>query len=221
MPPNSPRKPPPRRATETTAVRSCHATVMSLDGVGRQIAVQLAALGVSRLQLIDHRTVTRTRQHAEGYDAEDIGRMRVHAAAQDCHEVNPMLEIESRLSRSCHSLDLGDVVFCNADDEKACRCLRQCDLQSPSLFVLWHVSEPLIEVSTFCGATAVRKWLDRFRSRKPESASRSRSEVPLHVASVTAGLAVGQHVRTVVGLDRPRRLILESARPLPKGLIKR
>ncbi len=211
MPPDSPRKPPPRRSSDSSAARSCHATVMSLDGVGRQIAIQLASLGVSRLQLVDHRTVSRTRQVAEGYDAVDVGRMKVHAAAQACHEVNPSLEIQSRSSRSCRRLDIGDVVFCNADDEQTCRRLQQCDLQSVRLLVFWHVSEPLIEVSTFCDATAIGKCLGRFSSHKPESATRSSPVVSLHAASMAAGLAVDQFVRFVDGLNQPQAVFLDLA----------
>ena len=50
------------------------ATIIGLDGVGRQVALQLAALGVPQLQLVDARVVTRRVQRREGYAYEDIGR---------------------------------------------------------------------------------------------------------------------------------------------------
>ncbi len=216
MPPNLPRRTPRRRrSNDPPCVKTSNATVMSLDGVGRQVAVQLAALGVSQLQLVDHRTVSRRRQIAEGYDAEDVGRMRVHGTAQACHEINPMLEILSRSSRSCRPQDLGDVVFCNADDEQACRCLRQCDLKSVKLVVLWHVSGPLIEVST------VRDLPRGFTLRKFESAKRSRPIVPLHVASIAAGLAVDQFGRSANGRNRPQTLLLDLATLLLKARTER
>ncbi len=209
------RTPPRGRPSSSPALNAIHATVMSLDGVGRQVVVQLASRGVSQLQLVDHRTVSRRRQIAEGYDAEDIGRMRTHAAAQACHEINPMLQIQSRSSRTCRRLDIGDVVFCNADDEHACRCLQHCDLQSVKLFVLWHVVEPMIEVSTACD-------LPRgLADLKPVSVKRSKPVVSLHTASITAGLAVDQFIRFVGGLIRPQTLLLDLATLLMKVHTKR
>ncbi len=71
------------------------ATIIGLGGIGRQVALQLATLGMPRLQLVDAGVVTRRTQLREGYVYDDIGRPKVHAAAQACHQLNPKLEIHS------------------------------------------------------------------------------------------------------------------------------
>ena len=49
------------------------ATVIGVGAIGRQVAIQLAALGVPRLQLIDFDTVEETNVTTQGYDFEDVG----------------------------------------------------------------------------------------------------------------------------------------------------
>ena len=103
------RKRRPKRAA--TRFRTCHATVIGLGGVGRQVAMHLAALGVKRLQLVDAGKVS-IRTHArEGYALEDVGQPRVFAAAGRCHPVNPQLDLQTVPTRSLRGLDLGDSVF--------------------------------------------------------------------------------------------------------------
>ena len=52
-------------------------TVIGLGAIGRQVALQLAALGVPKLQLIDFDDVARTNVTTQGYSMNDIGRPKV------------------------------------------------------------------------------------------------------------------------------------------------
>ena len=76
------------------------ATIIGLGSVGRQVAIQLAGLGVRRVQLIDARIVSMATHMREGYALEDVGRQRVHATAQLCHQLNPILEAHALSARS-------------------------------------------------------------------------------------------------------------------------
>lgn len=107
------RAPPNRlRPRAGPVLAGCRVTVIGLGGVGHQVARQLAAIGLPWLQLIDHRLVGRRTHLAEGYAADDVGRPRVHATAQQCHQLNPKLEIHTERRRSLRGLHLGDAVFC-------------------------------------------------------------------------------------------------------------
>ena len=55
-------------------------SVIGVGAIGRQVALQLAALGVRRLQLIDHDRVEPSNVTSQGYLASDIGRSKVEAA---------------------------------------------------------------------------------------------------------------------------------------------
>src|SRR5262245_4508807 len=54
-------------------------TVIGVGAIGRQVALQLAAIGVEHLQLIDFDTVELTNTVTQGYFQDDIGLDKVEA----------------------------------------------------------------------------------------------------------------------------------------------
>ncbi len=54
-------------------------TVIGVGAIGRQVALQLASIGVTKLQLIDFDTVELTNVTTQGYRADEIGQAKVIA----------------------------------------------------------------------------------------------------------------------------------------------
>ncbi len=78
---------PPQRLAATTA------TVVGVGAVGRQVALQLAALGVPRLRLIDPDSVEVVNLAPQGYFEDDLGRAKVKATAELCRRINPAVKL--------------------------------------------------------------------------------------------------------------------------------
>ena len=55
---------------------SCHAVVIGVGAIGRQVALQLAALGAPKLTLFDHDLVEPANLAPQGYLPEDLSRPR-------------------------------------------------------------------------------------------------------------------------------------------------
>src|SRR4051812_24764330 len=68
---------------------ACHAVVVGVGAVGRQVALQLAALGVPRLTLFDDDVVRVENLAPQAYLAEDLGAPKVDATAALCRRLNP------------------------------------------------------------------------------------------------------------------------------------
>ncbi len=90
-------------------------TVIGVGAIGRQVAMQLAALGVRRLQLIDFDRVEPTNITTQGYRYADCGRLKVEALADTLRELDPDLTVASLADRFRPSQTLHDVVFCGVD----------------------------------------------------------------------------------------------------------
>ncbi len=86
-------------------------TVLGLGRVGRQVALGLTALGVPQLHLVDAGKIQAETQLAEGYSYEDIGRPRVQAVAQACHQLNPGLEIHTQEDSSIGRVRESTAIF--------------------------------------------------------------------------------------------------------------
>src|SRR3954469_16403289 len=56
-------------------------TIIGVGAVGRQVALQLAAIGARRLQLIDFDQVDESNITTQVYLAEDVGQLKVTALA--------------------------------------------------------------------------------------------------------------------------------------------
>jgi sulfur carrier protein ThiS adenylyltransferase len=92
---------------------ACHALVVGVGAVGRQVALQLAALGVPRLTLVDHDAVGVENLAAQGYWPADLGRPKVEATAGLCRSIHPeaaVTPVAERFGRSSPrrlALDVG------------------------------------------------------------------------------------------------------------------
>jgi molybdopterin/thiamine biosynthesis adenylyltransferase len=76
-------------------LRSARVCVAGVGGLGSVVAMQLAAMGVGHLRLVDYDVVERSnlqRQHL--YDVSAVGYPKVEAAARRLNEMNPYVDIE-------------------------------------------------------------------------------------------------------------------------------
>ena len=73
---------------------SLDATVIGVGAIGRQVVLQLAAMGVGRLQLIDFDTVEPTNVTSQGYRTEDLGRPKIEATADAARQIDPSITID-------------------------------------------------------------------------------------------------------------------------------
>src|SRR4249919_2060152 len=63
-----------------------HALIVGVGAIGRQVALQLAAVGVPRITLYDHDHVVVENLAAQGYWPEDLEQPKVHATARVCQQ---------------------------------------------------------------------------------------------------------------------------------------
>ncbi len=94
-------------------------TVIGVGAIGRQVALQLAAIGARRLQLIDFDRVEATNVTTQGFLVDDIGQLKVRATAQLIGRLDPSIEVESIEARYRPKLTTGPAVFCCVDSIEA------------------------------------------------------------------------------------------------------
>ncbi len=91
------------------------ATVIGVGAIGRQVAIQLASLGVPRLQLIDFDVVEPTNVTTQGYYCGDLGVTKVSATAQVIHQIDPTITVATIPDRFRPRQEIGSAVFCCVD----------------------------------------------------------------------------------------------------------
>lgn len=96
-------------------LRELTVTVIGVGALGRSLSLQLAALGVSRLQLIDHDLVEPSNITTQGYLHADLGRLKVEAARDAIAALDPEIVVETRADRFRARDPVGEVVFAAVD----------------------------------------------------------------------------------------------------------
>jgi len=96
-------------------IAKCFATVIGVGAIGRQVALQLTAIGIPKLQLIDFDTVEESNIASQGYREKDLGSLKVEATGEHCKEINSSLELNLIPERFKRNMDVGNCVFCCVD----------------------------------------------------------------------------------------------------------
>ena len=88
-----------REIVPPAALRACHALVIGVGAIGRQVAIQLAAVGVPAIDLVDDDVVGEENLAPQAYWPADLGRAKVAATADLCRHVNPAVAVTPHVSR--------------------------------------------------------------------------------------------------------------------------
>jgi sulfur carrier protein ThiS adenylyltransferase len=91
------------------------ATVIGVGAIGHQVAMQLAAIGVRRLQVVDFDAVDLSNVTTQGYLADDVGQPKVLAIAAAVARLDPTVMVETIADRYRPRLETGAAVFCCVD----------------------------------------------------------------------------------------------------------
>jgi hypothetical protein len=90
-------------------------TVIGVGAIGRQVALQLAAIGARRLQLVDFDSVDETNITTQGYLVEDVGVPKVSALAQTISKLDGSVQVDVVQDRFRPMNSVGQAVFCCVD----------------------------------------------------------------------------------------------------------
>ena len=69
-------------------------TVIGVGAIGRQLALQLAAIGASRMQLVDFDSVDPSNITTQGYLAAEVGQPKVTACGTALRQMDADLELQ-------------------------------------------------------------------------------------------------------------------------------
>ena len=177
------------------------ATVIGVGAIGRQVAIQLTAIGVRHLQLIDFDTVELTNVTTQGYFQDDIGHSKVQTTAKYLQQIDPTVRVEAIFDRFRPNLETGSVIFCCVDSISARSAIWRV-VQDRIAF--WCDGRMRGEVLRLLTATAAASRDHYQKSLFPQSESQSgpcTSRSTIYTANIASGLMVHQFTRWLRGSE--------------------
>jgi sulfur carrier protein ThiS adenylyltransferase len=208
--------PPERLAT-------CRALVVGVGAIGRQIAVQLAALGVPVMDLIDHDIVAVENLGPQAYYPHDVGVAKVEATASVCQLINPELQLQLhqcpfRRSSAKTLTVFSDhererVLFCCVDSIGTRRLIWEAVKEKVAFFTDGRMSAEVIRVLTASQPASDQNYEQTLFEPQEAYAGSCTAKSTIYTASIAAGLMVGQFTKWLrhLPLERDFTLNLLSA----------
>lgn len=99
--------------------------VAGLGGLGSNVAVSLARIGVGHLHLVDFDRVDLTNLNRQQYFLKDVGRYKTEALTEELLEINPYLDIRTDCLKvteeNLEELFQADEIVCEAFDVPECK----------------------------------------------------------------------------------------------------
>ena len=181
-------------------LQNCRATVIGVGAVGRNVAIQLAAIGAGHLQLIDFDHVDLSNTTTQGYAVDEIGLPKVQAVEAAIHRLDPMITVESIEDRYRSRQSVGDAVFCCVDSISARsaiwrtvkdRCRFWCDAR---------MLGEIIRVLTASTPSIDAHYASTLFAQSEAQAGSCTSRSTIYAATIAAGLMVHQFTRTLRGI---------------------
>ena len=180
---------------------ACHALVIGVGAIGRQVALQLAAIGMPRMTLYDHDAVEIENLAPQGYWADDLKSLKVHASAAACRRINPEIEImpvPERFRRSTAKQLVSDdrlVAFVCVDSIETRQLVWESLRRVASLFLDGRMSAEVIRVLAVAQPETDAYYATTLFAPEQAYAGSCTAKSTIYTASVAAGLMIGQFTR--------------------------
>ena len=181
-------------------LEACPATVIGVGAVGRQVALQLTAMGIPWLQLIDFDTVEESNIASQGYCEDDLGRPKVDATAQPCWRINSRLHIHTLCDRFKRSSDIGDTVFCCVDSIETRRLIWEAVKDRCKFFSDGRMSAEVLRVLTACDTASRDHYPTTLFTAGEAYAGSCTAKTTIYCANIAAGMMLAQFTKWLRGL---------------------
>jgi molybdopterin-synthase adenylyltransferase len=185
---------------------NCHALVIGVGAVGRQVALQMAAVGVPEMTLVDDDTVGVENLAPQGYFAEDVGSFKVSATAEVCRRLNPSTQVQALVSRFKRSTartvmcNKGLIAFACVDRIGTRKLLWESLRHQAAFFVDGRMSAEVLRVLAVDSPATDGGYATTLFDEGEAFTGPCTARSTIYTAAIAAGLMVGQWTRWLRGL---------------------
>lgn len=176
-------------------LQAVQATVIGLGAIGRQIALQLAAIGCREVQLIDFDVVDHTNRTTQGYACRDVGNLKVWAARKQMLEIEPEMRVRVVEDRYRPKYPVGEAVFCCVDSISAREAIWRSAGARCRFWADGRMLGETIRILAVADAVGRRRYPETLFAQSEAQRGSCTSRSTIYAAGIAAGLMVHQLAR--------------------------
>lgn len=182
------------------------ATVIGVGAVGRQVALQLAAIGVPQIQLVDSDVVEAVNLAPQGYFESDLGKFKVDATAHMCRGINSEIDVITYASRFRRSMDHYDCIFMCVDSITDRKFIHQ-SLDHYRFFCDGRMSSETIRI-VYSDPLTWDRYANTLFDQSEAVQGSCTAKSTIFTANIAAGLMVQQYSRYLRGMPIEEDMVL-------------
>jgi len=176
-------------------IADCKATVIGVGAIGRQVALQLSAMGIPWLQLVDHDKVEWSNLASQGYLEGDMGKLKVNATLELCWRINAATQINAVPERFRRSMDIGNIVFCCVDRIDVRRLIWEAVKDRVNLFCDGRMSAEVLRVLTACDSKSRKHYPTTLFNSEEAFVGPCTAKTTIYCANIAAGFMLAQFTK--------------------------
>ena len=189
-------------------------TVIGVGAIGRQVALQVTAIGAPWVQLIDFDHVDEVNLPVQGFREEEIGQGKVFAVAKAMKELRAEVGIVTLCKpfKASQLTDFGNVVFCCVDDIEIRSKIWKDVKDVVDVFIDGRMTAESLRVISVTDEESREYYpTTLFKSEEAYQGSCT-AKSTIYCANIAAGVMVSQFTKTLRGIpvDRDVQLNLLS-----------
>jgi hypothetical protein len=174
-------------------------TVIGVGAIGRQVALQLAAIGARRLQLIDFDNVDESNITTQGYLVEDVGMPKVAAMFRSIRAMDESIQMDLIQGRYRSKLAVGEAVFCCVDSIETRTAIWRSISRRAEFWADGRMLGEAIRVLVAADEVGRRHYPTTLFAGSEAQPGRCTARSTIYSANIAAALMVHQFVRWLRG----------------------
>jgi hypothetical protein len=171
------------------------ATVIGVGAIGRQVALQLAAIGARRVELVDFDRVEMSNVTTQGYLAGDVGQFKVDATRRAAALIDPTIVVRTVADRFRAKQPVGEAVFCCVDSISARAAIWRAVEHRCQFWADGRMLGEIIRVLAADDSSGREHYRSTLFPQAEAQTGQCASRSTIYAASIAAGLMIHQFSR--------------------------
>jgi len=173
----------------------CKATVVGIGAIGRQAALQLTAMGIPCLQIVDFDTVDASNLASQGYLEADLDKPKVEATVLLCKQINSSIELQWVKHPFRRSMETGNMVFCAVDQIHTRQLIWEAVGDKVNFFTDGRMTGEVIRILTACDSASRKHYPTTLFSSDGAFEGPCTAKSTIYCANIAAGLMIAQFTK--------------------------